>query len=374
LRKKHLLAIGIAILILFTTVGSIVQSNSAPVTVKVIHLTDREVSDRTLIPGTLWFSQETMIHKDAQLGKVEEIYVKEGDSVKKGTPLIRYSNEEILLEESRNQLSIESSYLKINNLLDQLNELEKKESELIKQIGREEAENQVDAERAQLDVEKKMADIEARTYLLEKEALKKKKSKLKIESNMEGTVISLNRNTNDSQGITTPILHIADTSNLIVRGVISEFDSLEIQKGQSVKLSSDVLPDQSWNGVVKEIGMLPNQNSLSSGEQEGLITYPIEVEVKEAEIPIKPGFKLIMEIETDQRKASVIPWSTVKTDKENGYFVWLVEDETLKKNYIEVGSTYDEYVEVVSGLSTEDKIVNNPAKELEEGMGVKSDD
>ncbi|MCA1065319.1 efflux RND transporter periplasmic adaptor subunit [Rossellomorea sp. AcN35-11] len=372
MRKKHLLAIGIAILILLTAVGSIVQSNNAPINVNVIYMAEREVSDISLIPGTLWFSQETVIHNDTQLGKVEEVYVKEGDSVKKGTPLIQYSNEEISLEEDRNQLSIESSYLKINNLQDQLNELERKESELIKQIGRVEAGKQVEAERAQLYVEKKMADIEARTYLLEKEALKKKQNKLKVVGNMEGTVISVNKNSADSPNVDTPILHIADTSNLVVKGVISEFDSLEIQKGQPVKISTDVIPDQSWNGVVTKIGTMPSQNSLSN-EQETLITYPIEVKVKN-DIPVKPGFKMIMEIETERREAYAIPWSAVKTDEKNGYFVWVVDKEILKKNYIEIGSTYDEYVKVVSGLKLEDKVVNNPAKELEEGMEVKSND
>jgi HlyD family secretion protein len=86
------------------------------VTVSTVKLSQQEIASNVMVPGTLRFQNEQYIYQDPEKGEIAEILVKEGESVKVGTPLLRYENEQFSLEKEQNALSIESSYLKINQL------------------------------------------------------------------------------------------------------------------------------------------------------------------------------------------------------------------------------------------------------------------
>lgn len=103
--------------------------------VKTTSIEKREISDMVMVPGTLKLLNEQKIFADPEKGEVNEILVKEGDKVKKGDPIIRYSNEELQLEKQQNQLSIESNYIHIRQLKKQINDLKKKKEELTKELG-----------------------------------------------------------------------------------------------------------------------------------------------------------------------------------------------------------------------------------------------
>lgn len=369
MKKKVWISIGVILLILILVGVNVARTlNKEDLTVKTGTIEEREITGNVMIPGTLSLSQEDYVYLDPENGEVSEVLVKAGDQVEEGTPIVRYENEQLQLEKEQNALSLESSYLQINQKKDQIDELDDKEDELAEQVGEKEAKKQIDAEREQLKLELKVADIEARQVILQKETLEKNLEQLEVKSAIAGTVLSIDEDA--LAGISqTPIIHIGKVDKYIVKGFISEYDSLKINEKQPVLLRSDVVPDEEWKGTVTKVSLLPVQTENAMGTEDTAVQYPIEVSIDATNIEAKPGFKLIMEIETDKRTVKSIPLESVKQDGEI-YYVFVVKDGKAIRKEVKLGSASDEFMELKSGLDSGEKIIINPPDSLQNNMEV----
>ncbi|MGM7720180.1 efflux RND transporter periplasmic adaptor subunit [Metabacillus sp. Hm71] len=369
MKKKIWISIGVGLIILILIGLNVFAAlrKENPV-IDTINLEKREITEKVMVPGTLSLSQEDFIYLDPEKGEVSEILVKSGDRLEKGTPLLIYENEQLQLEKEQNTLSIESAYLRINQIKDQIDNLEEKEEDLAKQVGEQEAEEQVEAEKDQLETDLKVADIEARQLLLQKETLNKKLSQLDVKSEIAGTVLSIDEEA--VAGISqTPMIHIGNTDEYVVKGVISEYDALKISENQAVVLRSDVIPDKEWKGIVTKVSLLPEQTENGIGNEDSAVQYPIEVSINAKDFAAKPGFKLIMEIEMNKRIVEAVPLEAVKQDGED-YYVYVVEDGKAIRKKVITGATSDEFMEITSGLKNGDAVIINPPDDLQNGMEV----
>lgn len=366
--KKVWIGIGIVTALILIIGISIFRTQADEnITVQTTKLKEKEITGNVMIPGTLQLANEQKVYFDGQTGEVKNIHVKEGDTVKKGTPLVTYENEQLMLEKEQNQLAIESNYIRINQIKDQIKDLEDKKEELTKQVGEKEAKKQIESEKNQLETERKMANIELRQNLLQKETIEKKLQELEVQSEIDGVVISINE---DAQNSMEPkvFIHIGSLKSLKVTGVISEYDSLKVAQNQPVSLTSDVLPEEKWKGTVSHIGTLPEQgDAMSQGG--GAVQYPIEVTVANENIKAKPGFKLIMEIETERKKVNVLPLEAIKQEDDTHY-VFSVEDGKAVKKEVKVGTSDQNVMEIKSGVEKDDQIILKPVDSLKPGMEV----
>ncbi|MDQ0162183.1 efflux RND transporter periplasmic adaptor subunit [Aeribacillus alveayuensis] len=359
----------VTVLAIFVGVGVYRASTAKSVSVKTTQLTEREITGNVMIPGTLHLANEQKVFVDPQLGEVKEILVKEGEEIKKGTTLVKYENEQLELEKEQNQLAIESNYLRINQIKDQINDIEKKEKDLEKEIGKEEAEKQIKSEKSQLEMELKMANIELKQNILQKNTIEKKLAELEVKSEMDGVVIQINKDALSSGAEPQVLIHIGSLNQFKVTGVISEYDTLKVQENQPVTLKSDVMPDQKWKGKVSKIAFLPEDTDPMT-QNSGAVQYPIEVVIEDNQnIPVKPGFQMIMEIETERKKVKAIPLEAIQQEDDT-HFVYVVENGKTVKKEIKVGTSDDQFMEVKNGLTKEDKVIVHPPDQLKAGMEV----
>ncbi|MBD1381315.1 efflux RND transporter periplasmic adaptor subunit [Metabacillus arenae] len=371
MKKKVWIIVGVASLIAILVGANVYRAMSAESPeVKTVNLKEREITANVMVPGTLQFQEEEYIFNEPEKGTIAEILVKEGDTVEKGTPLLKYENEQLTLEKEQNALSIESGYLRINQLKDQIEDLDEKEKDLKDQVGEKEAEKQIDTERSQLEMDLKVADIELRQTLLQKETIAKKMEELVVKSHFAGTVLSVDEEAASNKSeVQKHVLHIGDPNKLVVKGVLSEYDALKVKKDQPVKVRSDVIPDKEWNGKVTTVGMLPEQTDPALGDQNQAVQYPIEVSIDTKDLEAKPGFKLIMEVETEKRTASSIPVEAVKQENDS-YFVYVAKDGKAQRKEVEVGQSSGDYMEVKQGINAKDDVIVNPPDTLEVGSEV----
>ncbi|MGQ4664962.1 efflux RND transporter periplasmic adaptor subunit [Metabacillus halosaccharovorans] len=369
MKKKVWISIAVvSLIILLVGVNIYRASNQEVLSVETETVEKRELTGNVMVPGTLSLSQENFVYYVPENGEVAEVLVKEGDKVAEDTPLIKYENEQLQLEKEQNALSLESSYLQINRIKDQIDDLDDKEKDLKEQVGEKEAEKQIDAERDQLKTDLKVADLDARQILLQKETIENKLEDLVVKSESAGTVLTINEDA--IKGISqAPILHIGNSEELMVKGTISEYDSLKINEGQAVTLRSDVLADKEWKGKVAKVSYLPVQSETAISGEETAVQYSIEVSIDDKNIEAKPGFKLIMDIETEKRSAVAVPLEAVKQDGEN-YYVYTVEEGKAVYNEVETGTASNEYMEIKSGLKSGSKVILNPSEEVRDNLEV----
>ncbi|MGX4765712.1 efflux RND transporter periplasmic adaptor subunit [Bacillus mojavensis] len=377
--KKVWIGIGIAALVALF-IGINIYRSAAPASgsagqkVETGSLEEKKISSTVMVPGTLEFSDEQYVFYEADKGTLHDIKVKEGDKVKKGTPLVTYSNEQLSLEKEQNELTAESNRLQIDQILEKLQALDNKEKELTKQLGKKEAEKQIESERTELEMQEKTAQIELKQTELQRQSLANKMSDLQVKSEIDGTVISVNKEAASKKSdIQEPVIHIGNPKNLVVSGKLSEYDTLKVKKGQKVTLTSDVIQDKTWKGAVSAVGLVPDQqeNAAAAAGTDQAVQYPLQVKIK-GDLPEgKPGFKFIMNIETDKRKTNTLPSKAVKKEDDQ-YYVYTVKHGKAKRVDVKIGEVTDDVTEIKEGISKDDQVILNPADDLADGTDVKA--
>ncbi|MEC2182961.1 efflux RND transporter periplasmic adaptor subunit [Bacillus spizizenii] len=376
--KKVWIGIGIAVLVALF-IGMNIYRTAAPTSgsagqkIQTGGLEEKEISSTVMVPGTLKFSNEQYVFYEADKGTLEDIKVKEGDKVKKGTPLITYTNEQLSLEKEQNQLTAQSNQLQIDQIQEKLKALDNKEKELEKQVGKKEAEKQIESERTELQMQEKTAEIELKQTELQRQSLANRVSDLQVKSEIEGTVISVNQEAASKKSdIQEPVIHIGNPKDLVVSGKLSEYDTLKVKKGQKVTLTSDVIQDKTWKGTVSAVGLVPDQQESTAAQgTEQAVQYPLQVKIKGNLPEGKPGFKFIMNIETDKRKANTLPSKAVKKEDDQ-YYVYTVKDGKAKRVDVKIGEVTDDLTEIKEGISQDDQVILNPSDQVTDGTEVKA--
>ncbi|MBY0144756.1 efflux RND transporter periplasmic adaptor subunit [Neobacillus niacini] len=372
MKKKIWIIIGVVSLVSIMISVSVYREVFAKgPSVETTEMKEEEISSELMIPGTVRLEEEQIVFSSPEKGELKELLVEEGQEVKKDTVIARLHNPQLELELEQNKLSIESANLKINQLDNQLKLLKEKEKTLSDQVGKKEAKKQLDPEYGQLEMEKKLANLELKQTSLQKDMLSKRQSELEIKSTIDGVVLTVNKphSTSLENSLAEPIIHIGKLDAMIVTGLLSEYDTLKVNSGQKVTLRTDAIPDQEWQGEIIKISLLPEQNqtALQSGNQ--AVQYPVTMKITGDSKALKPGFQVIMEIETDKKLAKVLSIDALFDDGDQPY-VFIIKDGKANKKKVKTGITSGSKIEILEGISMDDKVMINGPESIKDGMEV----
>jgi len=370
MKKKIWIGIGVATLIILMVGVSVYRTAFAkPLAVEVMEVKQEKISSSLMVPGTLELQVEQLVFPSPELGQVEEILVEVGQQVKKGDVLVRFDDSQLSFEIEQNKISIETGYLRINQLQKQKEHLDSRKKELSEQVGKKEAEKQLAPEYDQIEMEIKLANLELKQTLLQKEALEEREKDFELTSLVEGIVLAVNEKTTELvTEVQEPLVQVGSLHSMIATGFLSEYDVLKVSKGQKVIVKSDVLPNEEWQGEVIDVASVPQSTGLGNPLENQAVQFPIIVQI-DGGIELKPGFQLIMEIETEEKEGLVISSEAIIYENDKA-FVYLVNDGIAHKQEVEIGITSGERMEIVEGLSDEDMIVLNPSDKVSDGMEV----
>ncbi|MED4207878.1 efflux RND transporter periplasmic adaptor subunit [Priestia megaterium] len=372
--KKGIIITAVAVVIVAVIGINVYRAQSISgkaVNVHVANIKEKKLRNTVMVPGTLKLANEQYVYFDAEKGEVERFHVTEGSRVQQGTSLVTYESDTLDLEQEQNKLERKSSQLQIDSVSKQLSNLNKKQKELEKEMSKQEAKDQIDTERTQLNLDLETAKIDLERNKLEAKSIAKKERNLDVASDINGTVLEVDKEAvNNTSDVQKPLIHIGNTDEYLATGVLSEYDALKIKTGQAVKITSDVLPDKEWAGSVKQIDYLPQQQASAEAGNDAANQYPVEVKVDDQDITmIKPGFKLLLEIETSSKKASSLPIKAV-VNEDGEKYVYVVKDKKAVRKEVKIGETTNKFIEIKSGVSSKDKVITNPTKNLTDGAEV----
>ncbi|MGN2271732.1 efflux RND transporter periplasmic adaptor subunit [Priestia megaterium] len=372
--KKGIIITAVAVVIVAVIGINVYRAQSVSgkaVNVHVANIKEKKLRNTVMVPGTLKLADEQYVYFDAEKGEVERFHVTEGSRVQQGTSLVTYESDALDLEQEQNKLEKKSSQLQIDSVSKQISNLNKKRKELEKEMSKQEARDQIDTERTQLNLDLETAKIDLERNKLEAKSIAKKERNLDVASDINGTVLEVDKEAvNNTSDVQKPLIHIGNTDEYLATGVLSEYDALKIKTGQAVKITSDVLPDKKWAGSVKQIDYLPQQQASAEAGNDAANQYPVEVKVDDQDITmIKPGFKLLLEIETSSKKASSLPIKAV-INEDGEKYVYVVKDKKAVRKEVKIGETTNKFIEIKSGVSSKDKVITNPSKDLTDGAKV----
>ena len=172
------------------------------------------------------------------------------------------------------------------------------------------------------------------------------------------------------------IITIADMSLITAEVLVDETDIVYVRPGQTAEITVDALPDVTLAAVVTEIGntaILRSSGlttSQSAASRQEARDFEVTAELKNPPETLRPGMSCTARIITATRNnVLTIPIQalTVRAGElpgEDLEGVFVVESEAAVFRPVETGISGAGAIEIVSGLTAEDKIVIGPYQAL----------
>lgn len=175
-----------------------------------------------------------------------------------------------------------------------------------------------------------------------------------ITSPISGTVIEKNLKTGDqlNGGDSGAMAVIFDLSQLELQMDVSELDIGQIQPGQTVAITAEALPGQTFTGVVEKV-------SVNGTTTDGFTTYPVTILLSEYG-DLNPGMNVSAHIIVERAEnALCVPAEAVNSDgtvlvagegalAEDG--VTIADPSKIESRTVTLGRGDQDYVEITSGL------------------------
>jgi hypothetical protein len=148
-----------------------------------------------------------------------------------------------------------------------------------------------------------------------------------------------------------------NSDTVSVQMFVSEKDISKIKAGQVAEISGDAFPGKSYGARITSIS--PAATKITAGS---ITRTVVEVwaEIIGTDDALKSGFTAYVTIKVgDSEEKRLLPYEAVDQD-DKGEFVWIAENGKATKRYIITGDELPDGVEVIAGLSSEDKVIKIP--------------
>jgi len=278
-------------------------------------------------------------------GRLNQILVKEGQEVKKGTLLavIDDAGLQDQLDQMKLQLYlVKTTFERTQRLWDQ-------------KIGSE------------------MMYLEAKTRFKSQQKqvaqMRDQLSKTKIYAPFSGVIdeIIARKGSTLAPGI-TPIMRIVNLDNMYVESDVPENYLVNITKGSFAKVSIPVL-NETQNTIVRQTGNFIQPNNR---------TFRVEAPIKNPTGMIKPNLNARMSIiDYSNPKALMIPFRVIRENAKGDSFVFILtgleqdNEYSTEQRFVTLGMSKNELVEITKGVNTGDLIVDEGVSLLVIGQKVK---
>jgi HlyD family secretion protein len=188
-----------------------------------------------------------------------------------------------------------------------------------------------------------------------------------IRTSASGTVLSRAVNVGDpvvpltSYQPGTELAAVADMSDLIFKGTVDEIDVGKIDVGMPCRIKVGALPEDIVTGILSRI-------APQAQKSEGATLFDVEIELDPArEVTLRAGYSANADVVIREKHDIVlIPERLVLFDDDTTYveIPGVGPEAEPQKVEVELGLSDGLHVEIVSGLSEGDQVVQRPPREI----------
>ncbi len=312
-------------------------------------------------------------------GRIEVLAVKEGDKVKKGQLLMKLWNDDQQAQSTLALAQVETARKRTTEACTVAANAER-ESERQTALFKQGFVSSSRDEQARADAQARRAGCDAaKADVLQTQArvnaTRVEQARTVLYAPFAGTVAKIvgevgEYSTPSPPGVPTPpAIDLIDDTCLYVRAPMDEVDAPKISAGQTVRISFDALPKQSFPGTVKRVAPY-----VSAVEKQAR-TVDIEATLDADKSPprLLVGYSADVEVVLAVRDNVVrVPTSALQ---EGGRVLMAGADGTLQERIVKTGLANWEFTEVLEGLSTGDKVVTSLEREgVKAGAAYVADD
>ena len=314
------------------------------------------------------------------VGKIQRLYVEEGDPIRKGQPFLDLEKESFIAARDQWAASLRKSETEVRqaevNLADARNKLAR--TRRLNQEGILSAEQLEAAELAEANAKLRLEDaresvLQARANL---EKVRDDLAKTTIYAPLTGRVIKLNAEEGEvvvsgtMNNAGSVIGEIADLSEILANVDVDETEVVLVKPGQSAVIKVDALPNKEYHGRVSEVG----SKGFSRPAQPDVTFFDVEILLDDPDEDLRPGMSVRAEINTAVHpNALVVPIQAVVErdikNRETGAteeadVVYVVENGKAAQRVVKTGISDETRVEILTGVKRDEKVVTGPYRSL----------
>ena len=278
--------------------------------------------------------------------KVKEVFIKNGDFVKKGQVLMTFDDDET----NKLNRNIEKERINLQKIQRDL-----KTTRELQKLG---GASKNDVKNLEDNARISQLSIDEYTEVLNKTATE-------VRSPVDGVVSNLKAQENYLVDTDSSLLEIIDSNDLRVIVEIPEYNSQSVKLGQSVKVRQDISDDDKvYDGEITKISRLSTTSSLTSEN-----VLEADVKTKEVIPNLVPGFKIkaVLQLKADEKNI-IIPKIALQSE-DGKYFVFTIDNKnTIKRKEVTVKNIVGDNIIVTSGLNVGEILVVTPDNRLSDGL------
>lgn len=327
------------------------------------------------------------------VGKIEKLYVDEGDPIQKGQPFLTLEREAFTAERDRWAAQLRRARTDVRQAEVALADARHK----LSRAGRLEQEGIVSAESLESSqLQERQAELrlaDAREAVIQAQANLEKAeddlAKTTLYAPVSGRVISLQAEEGEvvvSGTMNNPgsvIGIIADLSEILANVDVDETEIVHVKPGQKATLEVDAVPDRTYHGTVVKVG----SSGTTRPQQPDVTFYDVEILLDAADLAdeaLRPGMSVRAEVLTrSQADTLVVPIQAVlqrsvefEGNERDVEVVFVVEDGKAKQREVRTGLSDETHVELVSGAKAGEQVVTGPyrvLRDLDDGETIQID-
>ena len=403
------------------------RKNNSAKEVELQTVATRTIIQTVTASGKIYPEEEVKISSDVS-GEIIDLYVKEGDVVKKGQLLARIKPEsyQAVVEQSAAQLDntkaqLSTSKARIAQAKAIISQAEAQfetakaaytraqelfTKKIISKADLESAEASykttkatVESAKADLEAAKHTSDAASYTIKATEAMIKEAKinlNKTTIYAPMDGIISLLNVKKGEKvvgtlQMSGTEMMRIANFENMEVRVDVSEGEITKVKLNDTATIEVDAYLDRKFTGIVTQVANSSKGAGSSMVSADQSTNFVVKIRILKSSYedllsvnqkPFLPGMSATVDVRTQTKTGVVaIPIQAVTT-KDSVYngsnhtkeIVYIKQADKAKLLEVKTGIQDDSYIEIVKGLSGNETIITGPyntiSKDLKDGDKV----
>lgn len=144
------------------------------------------------------------------------------------------------------------------------------------------------------------------------------------------------------------LLEIMDISSVLAKIYVPVQKIKYLKRGDQVTVRLDAIPKRVFQGRVRTLGLEADPKSRS---------FPIEVLINNPDRELLPGMMARIQIEQESSNNQIVIPRHVVMQRSEGSIVFVIDNNIAKLTKVSLGKTVKGNVQILSGLSTGDKLV-----------------
>lgn len=327
--------------------------NATPV--KVFKVKKQKISEKLFYTGVIEAWKKINITPDVG-GKIDKIYVQEGDRVEEGQLLAELDTKAIRLQLEAAKAGLAVAEANYNDAQKNMERMERLKQE--KAVSDQQYEKvRLAYEAAEAQLQQARAALNLAQHSLGVSLMKAPFSGIVASRNAEvGDVI------NPMMGGFSPtsgVLTLMNFSRIKIQIDVSQQDLVRIKKDQVAHLKVTAIPDRVFEGNVSLVNLTADPLTKK---------FKVEIMVENPDLVLRPNTfgEITLEVSTHEN-ALVIPQKAVLENK----YVFLAQGDVAQRREVFLGLQNSELVEVVGGLKEGDLVVIEGNFGLEDGAKIK---